>query len=860
MKRKSVFSILVLITMLLFITFFCDKSFAESTDLLPSVSNNIEAKAGRYSSLVKISSGYMRVFYDNINQKIGVEYYDNIFNITKKKKLDMELSIYGGFHAGNDGYYYVVEGQNNKEDDYNKEVIRIIKYNTNWERVNSAKITSKTYSGRVDDLYAEIGYPFDNGCLEITETNGKLYIVTGHESFVEKGGVIRHQGLLMIEVDTSSMNASIVDADNWHSFAQYIENKDDSLYLLEQSEGGRCTILSKYDKNNISEKPVAIKLLEYGGSHTSSRAIFCYASVDGIALSNDKILTVGTSIDQKRYDEAYSSKLAHNIYLTITPMNDFTEKATTFKWITNYSKDFYAFTDLELVKINDNKFMIMWEEFEERKNAIDNDTLSNKVLHCQCIDSNGNKIGNEYKFQASMSDCKPIVVNDKVVFYTSNDNMVDFYTIDLNGNLSKKMYRVVGENAIWSLDGNGTLTISGKGKISMDEGDGKYKFPLSSVQDWYTTTIDGLSWNAIESSIKEIVIEEGLTSLPDECFGCLTKASSVYLPSTMKTIGKNVFKYCDKITKICIPSSVTSIGEDFLYTGLTWVGSGNKVYYATIYTSKGSYAEKYAKTNGIRCENIGWYQENGNWYYKNNLGVMPKSCWEFIDGKWYYFESSGVMISNCWKFIQNKWYCFDNSGAMMSNSWSFDGEKWYYLDANGVMITNNWLLDGGKWYYLNGSGVMLSNCWQLIKGKWYYFENSGAMVSNGWREIKNKWYYFENSGAMVSNGWKEIKNKWYYFESSGAMISNCWKEIGNKWYYFEDSGAIASNGWREIKTKWYYFDSDGVMYENQWLYDYKGYDYYFDGNGYMVTDKINYKIGEEYYDFDSEGRCLEEIN
>ena len=91
MKRKSVFSILILITMLLFITIFCDKSFAESTDLLPSVSNNIEAKAGRYSSLVKISSGYMRVFYDNINQKLGVEYNDNNFNITKKKKLDIKF-------------------------------------------------------------------------------------------------------------------------------------------------------------------------------------------------------------------------------------------------------------------------------------------------------------------------------------------------------------------------------------------------------------------------------------------------------------------------------------------------------------------------------------------------------------------------------------------------------------------------------------------------------------------------------------------------------------------------------------------------------------------------------------------------
>lgn len=55
----------------------------------------------------------MRVFYDG--KKIGIEYYDNHFNIQSRKSLDMELSIWGGFYAGSDAYY-LVEGQDNADE------------------------------------------------------------------------------------------------------------------------------------------------------------------------------------------------------------------------------------------------------------------------------------------------------------------------------------------------------------------------------------------------------------------------------------------------------------------------------------------------------------------------------------------------------------------------------------------------------------------------------------------------------------------------------------------------------------------------------------------------------------------------
>lgn len=68
----------------------------------------------------------------------------------------------------------------------------------------------------------------------------------------------------------------------------------------------------------------------------------------------------------------------------------------------------------------------------------------------------------------------------------------------------------------------------------------------------------------------------------------------------MKSIGKMAFYSCEGLAKITIPASVTSIGEDFLWTGSYWVHDESHVVKAAIYAPENSYAVKYARENGIR--------------------------------------------------------------------------------------------------------------------------------------------------------------------------------------------------------------------------------------------------------------------
>ena len=148
----------------------------------------------------------------------------------------------------------------------------MIRYDRNWNKTGTAHIT-----GIAGDEFGQVRYPFD-GCVEMTELNGILYIATGHEGYVDASLGQGHQGLLVIAVDQQTMTGEIIDNDLWHSFAQYVKVRDNQLYLLEQSEGSRCTTLSRYD--TAAKQWKRISVYQYGGNRTSSWAVACYASVD----------------------------------------------------------------------------------------------------------------------------------------------------------------------------------------------------------------------------------------------------------------------------------------------------------------------------------------------------------------------------------------------------------------------------------------------------------------------------------------------------------------------------------------------------------------------------------------------------
>ncbi len=65
-------------------------------------------------------------------------------------------------------------------------------------------------------------------------------------------------------------------------------------------------------------------------------------------------------------------------------------------------------------------------------------------------------------------------------------------------------------------------------------------------------------WDPAE--VRELIILDGVISVPDNAFGYHTALTSIYLPETCKTIGNTSFEFCGNLTRIHWPSQMNSIG------------------------------------------------------------------------------------------------------------------------------------------------------------------------------------------------------------------------------------------------------------------------------------------------------------
>lgn len=79
--------------------------------------------------------------YNNSIDKIAIEHYNADFEVQSVQYLDTELPIFGGFYSSKD-FYYMVYGQENQDESDAVEVIRVVQYDKNWNRLASASLYS----------------------------------------------------------------------------------------------------------------------------------------------------------------------------------------------------------------------------------------------------------------------------------------------------------------------------------------------------------------------------------------------------------------------------------------------------------------------------------------------------------------------------------------------------------------------------------------------------------------------------------------------------------------------------------------------------------------------------------------------
>ena len=156
-----------------------------------------------------------------------------------------------------------------------------------------------------------------------------------------------------------------------------------------------------------------------------------------------------------------------------------------------------------------------------------------------------------------------------------------------------------GSNVTWTLDSDGTLTISGTGgmkdrafyvnqnikKVEIKDGVtsiGADAFSncksLTSIKIPNSVTVIGNSTFENCKSLTSITIPNSVTSIGNYAFlGCIS-LTSITIPDSVTSIGLQTFAYCESLTSITIPNSVKSIGSAFFgCTSLTSITIPNSV-------------------------------------------------------------------------------------------------------------------------------------------------------------------------------------------------------------------------------------------------------------------------------------------
>jgi hypothetical protein len=127
----------------------------------------------------------------------------------------------------------------------------------------------------------------------------------------------------------------------------------------------------------------------------------------------------------------------------------------------------------------------------------------------------------------------PIIEIPEIEFRVP-ENVTDIIS---NGNCG-----VDENNLIWWLTYDGTLTISGKGEM----------------KDW---DLVSHPWFPYIPQIKNVIIQEGVTSIGAWAFFECKDIISLIIPSTITSIGNGAFCHCNKIKEINIPALVNNIGS-----------------------------------------------------------------------------------------------------------------------------------------------------------------------------------------------------------------------------------------------------------------------------------------------------------
>ena len=532
------------------------------------------------SYLVQNSDGTLTRL-ENTSSGIVVENYSaDGKKLISQRTISKELNLFGGFYSGKD-YNYLVFGQNNTAESDSKEVVRVVKYTKSWSKVNSCSISGVNTTK-----------PFSAGSLRMEEAGGKLYVYTCHEMYADSDG-INHQANMLFTIDESSMSLTdsmydvlnLTDGYVSHSFNQFIKADESGKYIyrVDHSESSNYFMNGSY----LSVNGITLTKYKADGKSTAvsvsipvkfdmNKSNYTGASIGGFELGSGNCLIAYAK-------DVSSSCKTRNVYISVT---DELFNGTQNIALTNYgTSSKVTCRTPQLIKINDNLFLIMWEEY--------NSSTGKTATKTMTVDSNGKTVTKAISHSFGLSDCQPVVCSDGMVkWYVTNNSAPTLYKLSpfaLDDYHEHSYTKTVISNA--------TCTTAGTVKYTCSCGDS------------YTETIPATGHKSSGWIVDKAASIGVKGSKHKECTVCKKVLETAEIPALSRisiskasvTLSTSTYAYDGKAKKpgvtVKLNGKTLKNGTDYTasYSNNTKVGTAK----VTI-TGKGNYTGSVSKTYSIK--------------------------------------------------------------------------------------------------------------------------------------------------------------------------------------------------------------------------------------------------------------------
>ncbi len=425
------------------------------------------------------NGNYMRVQSGAIEGKLLVEYYSSDFEPLSTKLIDNELPIFGAFYdSGNN--YYVLSGQENPKQNDSLEVFRITKYDKNWNKIKSCGLYG-----------ANTTVPFDAGSARMTHSGDHLLVRTCHKMYKSSDGN-NHQANVTIEVDMPSMTITdsytgIMNVDYGyvsHSFNQFIKTDGNHIVALDHGDAHpRSAVLVKYNSDfttgkffpSYFDKVSNIDVVTYP-EYTSGHYNYTGAAIGGFDVSSSSYIVAQSTVDL----DYINTSETRNVYVSSVSKDLSTNKLNK---ITSYAEGTDSASAPQLVKINNNSFLLLWAR----------DTK----VSCVKLNADGTVNGSIHTFEGSLSDCQPVIKNGRAVWYVYDKNNVTFNSLNLSNlddikTVDVKTGHDYETKYASKTDGTVTQTCKSCGYVN------KFTVPTSTTVYW-RTDISNTSFSSVLS-------------------------------------------------------------------------------------------------------------------------------------------------------------------------------------------------------------------------------------------------------------------------------------------------------------------------------------------------------------------------